>query len=378
LQIRLFKPSVGEDELANIREVFQRAWLGLGPLVAQFEREWSDYIGAKSSVGVNSATAALHLALTAFGFRPGKKVLVPAITFASTAAAVLYNQLEPLFVDVDEDTLSISLDDLNRKITPDCVAVMPVHMGGHPVRMELLMALAREHHLAVIEDCAHCAGGSYGGRKLGIWGDIGCFSFEEKKCMTTGDGGMLSSNRPDLIEPLRAHRWVGIDKDTWKRSAGYTCSENLDARHWYYEVSVLGYKYNMNDLMAAIGLAQLKKLDAMNKRRGVIIERYVEGIKDCCRIQPLLPYSLNGSAYWLFGVRCDRRDDLIIWLKRRGIATGVHYMPLPLQPLFANYGGEIPVARQVWQTIVTLPLFPDLRDDEVDYVVDALREYDRR
>jgi perosamine synthetase len=377
MQVRLFKPSVGEEELANLRSVFERAWLGLGPLVAQFEKEWSEYIGCACSVGVNSATAALHLALTAYGFRPGSKVLVPAITFVSTATAALYNQLEPVFVDVDPSTLSISFDDLERKVDKECVAVMPVHMGGHPVAMERLMDFAKAHRLAVIEDCAHCAGGIYRGKRLGTWGDIGCFSFEEKKCMTTGDGGMLSSDNVDLLEPLRAYRWVGIDKDTWKRSAGYTSPDALNARHWYYEVAVLGYKYNMNDVMAAIGLAQLKKLDRMNELRRTIIRHYLDGIKECRQLCPLLPYELKDGAYWLFGVRCDRRDDLILFLKRRGIATGVHFLPLPLHPLFRSHDEPIPVARALWQTMLTLPLFPDMTTAEVDYVIEALCEFDR-
>jgi perosamine synthetase len=377
LQIRLFKPCVGEEELANIRSVFERGWLGLGPLVGQFEKEWSQYIGAQASVGVNSATAALHLALTAFRFPPGRKVLIPAITFVSTATAALYNQLVPVFVDVDADTLSISLEDLERKVTPDCVAIIPVHMGGHPVPMEQLNEIASRHHLAVIEDCAHCAGGIYKGKKLGTWGDIGCFSFEEKKCMTTGDGGMISSNKVELIESLRAYRWVGIDKDTWKRSSQYTSPEAMDARHWYYEVGVLGYKYNMNDLMAAIGLAQLRKLDQMNERRRQIIRRYLEGIRNCQMIRPSFPYDLEGNAYWIFSVRCEQRDRLILHLKRKGIATSVHYMPLPMHPLFRDCDGHIPEAARVWQTMVTLPLFPDLKDAEVDYVVDALQEFNR-
>lgn len=376
MQIRLFKPCVGEEELASIRSVFERGWLGLGPLVTQFENEWSQYIGAKDSVGVNSATAALHLAVTAFGFQPGRKVLVPAITFVSTATAVLYNGLVPVFVDIDPETLSMSLEDLERKVTPDCVAVMPVHMGGHPVPMDQLKAIAKRHHLAVIEDCAHCAGGMYKGKKLGTWGDIGCFSFEEKKCMTTGDGGMISSNQPELIEPLRAYRWVGIDKDTWKRAAGYTAAGAQDSRHWYYEIAVLGYKYNMNDLMAAIGLAQLKKLDRMNERRSQIIRRYLNGIGGCQTIRPLLPYDLNGNAYWIFGVRCEERDKLILHLKQRAIATSVHYMPLPMHPLFKDCNAHTPVADRVWTTMITLPLFPDLTDAEVDYVVDALLAFE--
>jgi perosamine synthetase len=328
-------------------------------------------------VGVNSATAALHLALTAFGFRPGSKVLVPAITFISTATAALYNHLEPVFVDVDPVTLSISIEDLDRKVSKDCVAIIPVHMGGHPAAMEHINEFAKIHHLAVIEDCAHCAGGFYKGKRLGTWGNIGCFSFEEKKCMTTGDGGMISSNNTDLVEPLRAYRWVGIDKDTWKRSAGYTSPEALDARHWYYEIAVLGYKFNMNDVMAAIGLAQLKKLDRMNQRRREIIQRYLYGIQGCRQIQPILPYQLKDASYWLFGVRCRRREELILHLKRQGIATGVHFLPLPLHPLFRNHKEPIPVAREVWPTMLTLPLFADMTDEEVDYVVTALNEFDR-
>jgi len=377
MEVRLFKPCVGEEELENIRSVFDRAWLGLGPLVGQFEKEWSEYIGVRSSIGVNSATAALHLALTAYHFRPGSKVLVPAITFISTATAALYNQLEPIFVDVNPSTLSLSFDDLERKVTKECAAVIPVHMGGHPVEMERLNEFAKAHNLVIIEDCAHCAGGKYKGKRLGSWGDIGCFSFEEKKCMTTGDGGMLSSDDIDVLEPLRAYRWVGIDKDTWKRAAGYTSLEDVGAHHWYYEVAVLGYKYNMNDLMAAIGLAQLKKLDWMNERRRQAIKRYLDGIKDCHQIQPILPYQLEDSAYWIFGVRCKKRDDLISYLKRKGIATGVHFLPLPLHPLFSKHQEPIPVAESVWKTLLTLPLFPELTNEEIDYVIEALREFDR-
>jgi len=376
MEVRLFKPSVGEEELANIRDVFERSWLGLGPLVSQFEAEWSEYIGAANSIAVNSGTAALHLALAAYGFEKGKKVLVPALTFVSTATAALYNGLEPVFVDIEPDTLSMSMKDMERKLTPDCVAVMAVHMGGHPINMEALLEIAKAHNLVVIEDCAHCAGGSYKGRKLGTWGDIGCFSFEEKKSMTTGDGGMISSSHVDLVEALRAHRWVGIDKDTWKRASGYTASGNEDARHWHYEISVLGYKFNMNDLCAAIGLAQLKKLDGMNARRREIIARYLEGIADLEQVRPLLPYDLEDSSYWIFGVRCDRRDELIIHLKKRGIATGVHYMPLPMHPLFGDNNDLIPVAEKEWKTFITLPLFPGLTDEEVDYVVEGLRTFE--
>lgn len=374
--IRLFKPSIGDEELQNIKEVFNRDWLGLGPNVSKFEEKWTEYIGTKMSIGVNSATAALHLALTAFNFPKGKKVLVPAITFTSTANAVLFNDLIPVFVDVEEKTASMDLEDMKQKYDEDVVAVIPVHNNGYPVPMEKLMDWANEKGVAVIEDCAHCAGGEYKGKKLGTWGHIGCFSFEEKKCMTTGDGGMICSDDVELIEPLKPYRWVGIDKDTWRRAEAAQGSQENEALHWHYEISVLGYKYNMNDVMAAIGLAQLEKLDSMNAKRRNIIKRYLTGIKDIEGIEPYMPYALEGNeAYWFFGIKApvEKRDNLIIHLKHKGIATGVHFYPLTLQPLFKKYAYDCPVAAEIWKTFITLPSHVDLTDEEIDYVIAEIR-----
>ncbi len=377
MNVRLFVPNVGQEELDNIKDSFDAAWIGMGPKVSQFEKEWSEYIGCKAAVGLNSATAALHLALAAFDFPEGKKVMVPAITFASTAFAPVYNRLEPLFVDVDPVTLSIDLEDMERKYTKDCVAIMPVHMGGHPAQMDKIMDFARAKGLKVIEDCAHTAGASYKGKKLGTWGDIGCFSFEEKKAMTTGDGGMMCSDDEDLILPMKANRWVGIDKDTWKRVGGYT-GKAANARHWHYDIAVLGYKYNMNDLAASIGLAQIKKLDGMNQRRAEVVKRYLAGMEGLETIKPLFPYDADNNNYWIFGVKYAERDDLIIYLKERGIATSVHYLPLPQQPFFQRWNNnDTPVADKVWQDMITLPLHSLLTDEEVDYVVEALHEYEK-
>lgn len=376
MNVRLFRPSVGEEELANIRAAFERSWIGLGPNVGEFETRWSEFIGCRSSIGLNSATAALHIALALFNFPEGKKVLVPALTFVSSATAALYNRLEPVFVDCNPETLGLDLDDLERKYCDDCVAIVPVHLAGHPVEMDRLMDFARAKGLKVVEDCAHTAGGAFKGRKLGTWGDIGCFSFEEKKCMTTGDGGMLCSDDEELVHPARAMRWIGIDKDTWKRNAAYTDAK-LNARHWYYEVALLGYKYNMNDLAAGIGLAQLQKLPTFNEQRLSAIKRYLAGMSELRHIKPLLPYDLSGeSTYHVFGARCEQRDELMIFLKERGIATGLHYMPLTLHPLFSPWVTDVPQAMHVYDRIMTLPLFSAISNDEVDYVVSALREFD--
>lgn len=375
MNVRLFRPVVGEEELNNIRESFDRAWIGLGPNVNKFEEEWKQFVGSEVAIGVNSATAALHLAVSAFRFPEGKKVLVPSQTFAATATAILYNRLEPVFIDCDPVTLQMSLEDLDRKYDKDCVAVMPVHFTGHPVPMEKLMPWARERNLKVIEDCAHTAGADYKGKILGTWGDIGCYSFEEKKLMTTGDGGMMVSNDPEIMKDVKAMRWVGIDKDNWKTAQAYTAA-NRDAMHWFYEINVLGYKYNMNDLAAAIGLAQLKKLPAMNARRSEIIRRYLDGLADVPGVEPLLPFEPENYCYQMFGIRTDDRDEMMIHLKQRGIATGCHYTPLSIQPLFKPWGENCPYIEKEIDRCITLPLHVALTDEEVDYVIDGIKAYE--
>jgi perosamine synthetase len=373
MNIRLFKPSLGQEELDAVKDAFDRSWVGLGPKVEEFERAWELHLGCAEAVALNSATAALHLALAVFRFPPGKKVLVPALTFSATASAVLYNQLIPVFVDSDPETLGMDIEDLNRKYDKDCVAVIPVHYAGHPVRMERLVPWARNRGLKIIEDCAHTSGSSYLGKSLGLWGDIGCFSFEEKKLMTTGDGGMICSNDAELLKDVRAMRWVGIDKDNWKSAQGYTQADK-DAMHWYYELRVLGYKYNMNDLAASIGLIQLKKLSKMNEMRGNVIEEYVHGISSIPNVRQLLPYEPNKYVYQLFGVRVPNKNDVILHLKSKGIATGCHYTPLSSQPLFNKWGNNCPYIEKEIENCITLPLHTDLTKSDIHYIVDEIRE----
>ena len=375
MNIRLFKPSLGKEELENIKDAFERSWIGLGHKVDEFEKKWAEFIGCRVAIGLNSCTAALHLALRCFNFPEGKNVLVPAMTFSSTASAVLYNRLRPVFVDSDPVTMGISLEDIDRKYDKDCVAVIPVHYSGHPVPMDELVPWARERGLKVIEDCSHTAGGVYKGKTLGTWGDISCFSFEEKKLMTTGVGGMICSNDPDLLKDVKAYRWVGIDKDNWKTAKAYT-DANQSAMHWFYELNVLGYKYNMNDLAASIGIAQIKKLPAMNKRRSEIIRRYIRGINGLDGIEPLLPYEPEKYIYQMFGIRSDSRNELMVFLKSRGIATGCHYTPLSLQPLFKPYAKDCRIAEREYLRFITLPLYADLTNEEIDYIVNTLREFD--
>lgn len=374
--IRLFVPYLGKEELREISDSFEKAWIGLGAKVKRFENRWNKYLGCKASLAVNSATAALHLSVSAFGFKQGKKVLVPSVTFASTAFAAVYNGLEPVFVDVDPKSITISVNDIEKKYSRDCVAIIPVHFGGQPAEMEKLLEFARVKNMKIIEDCAHTIGAKYKGRKLGLWGDLGCFSFEEKKAMTTGDGGMISSNDVELIELLRPRRWVGIDKDTWRRESSLKLKDINNAYHWYYEITDLGYKYNMNDLCASIGLAQLKKIDWMNKKRSNLIKTYLDEMRTLKIIKPLLPYQPDKYNYWIFGIRSPEREKLITYLKSNGVATGVHYMPLTLHPYFKRWYSPNPTAESIWKEFITLPLHIRLRKREIRFIVSLLRKFE--
>jgi perosamine synthetase len=377
MNIRLFKPSLTQTELDYVKDAFERSWIGLGPRVNEFEKKWAEFVGAKQAIGLNSATAALHLALKVFGFPRGKKVLVPSLTFSATASAILYNDLIPVFVDSDPVTLGMDLKDMKNKYDDDCVAVIPVHYCGHPVPMDELVPWARKKGLKIIEDCAHTSGSLYKGKNLGTWGDIGCFSFEEKKLMTTGDGGMMVTNQPELFKNVKAMRWVGIDKDNWKTSQDYT-QANKDAMHWFYEINLLGYKYNMNDLAASIGLGQLQRLPEMNTRRSEVIKKYMEGIKDIEGVEPLLPYDPDNYVYQIFGIRAERRDELMIYLKSKGVATGCHYTPLSMQPLFKPYANHCRYIEEEHNKFITIPLHVDLTSKKLEYVVENIRKFGHR
>ncbi len=376
--IRLFKPSLGKEEIRAIQKIFNKSWIGYGPEVKKFENSWCKYIGIKYSIGVTSCSAALHLALASKKFKKKKKVLIPAMTFTATAAAVLYNNLEPVFVDINEYDLNINFEDLKNKYTKDCVAVIPVHVGGHPCEMEKIVPWAKKKKLLIIEDCAHTAGGVYRGKMLGTWGDISCFSFEEKKMLTTGDGGMICTNNKNLANKCRVLSFHGWNRDPWLRHKKSLNKKNLNEKHWYYQIKELGFKYNMNDLMATIGLAQLKKLNSFNFKRNNAIKRYLIGIKNCKNIKSYFNTQLKNIAYWMFAVRSKKRDKLISFLKKRGIATSVYWVPVPMHPLYKKFKSQIPTTKKIWKELVTLPLFSDIKLDEVNYIINSLKEFDKK
>tara|TARA_B110000238_G_C16119139_1_gene436310 strand:+ start:535 stop:1689 length:1155 start_codon:yes stop_codon:yes gene_type:complete len=376
--IRLFKPSLGNEEITAIKRIFKKSWIGYGPEVKKFENSWSKYIGIKYSVGVTSCSAALHIALASKNFKKKKKVLVPAMTFTATAAAALYCGLEPVFVDINEYDLNINFEDLKKKYSKDCVAVIPVHVGGHPCEMEKIIPWAKRKKLLVIEDCAHTAGGVYKGKMLGTWGEVSCFSFEEKKMLTTGDGGMICTNNKSLATKFKSLSFHGWNRDPWSRHKKGLSKKNLKEKHWYYQIKELGFKYNMNDLMAAIGLVQLKKLHSFNFKRNVGVKKYLEGIKNCKNIKPYFVKQYKRISYWMFAIRSKKRDQLIAFLKERGIATSVYWIPVPMHPLYKKYKSKIPVTKRVWKELVTLPLFSDIKLKELNYIIKSVKEFDNK
>jgi len=381
--IQVFKPSFGDEELDALREPFRTGWIGLGPKTLEFEEKFAEYVGAKYAVATNSATAALHLTCLVLGIGPGDEVLVPTMTFISTAHAPVYCGATPVFVDVEPDTLNISIDSMAQKVTAHTKAIIPVHYGGHACRMDEIWEFAKKQGLYVIEDAAHACGSLYknqhiGGLKSTV---MTSFSFHAVKNLAVGDGGMITTDHLEIVRNLKRLRWVGIDKSTWDRTEEVEMEIEKGTRRysnygWYYEVQDLGYKYHMNDIAASIGLVQLSKLDKANARRREIVKRYNHSLKDVEWIDIPVEHDYTTSAMHNYVIRTSYRDELNLYLKEKQIATGVHYMPVHLHPYYRRtYKGTLPIAEGIWQRLLTLPLYPDLTDEQVDYIIESILSF---
>lgn len=370
--IPVFRPAIGDEEIRAVTEVLRSGWLGLGPKTAEFEKRFAEWVGAKHAIGVASGTAALHLALAALRIGPGDEVLVPTITFISTAHVVEYVGAKPVFVDVHEDTLCMDVADAERKITERTKAIMPVHYGGRPCDLDHIHRLCEAHGLYLIEDAAHACGARWRDRWIGADSrPFTCFSFHAVKNLTTGEGGMVTTDDDELARELRELRWMGITKDTWDRST------KAQVYAWQYWVKSLGWKAHLSDVAAAIGIAQLAKLERLNDRRRELVARYDEKLKGLPWLQTPATETGPGRSSWhIYHVRTERRDELIAQLKKHDIAPGVHYYPAHLHPYYASRGdARCPVAERVWKKILTLPLFPDLTEQQVDDICGAVRSF---
>jgi perosamine synthetase len=361
--IPVFRPQMMKEEiLRELEKIFDTGWIGLGPKTEEFEQKFANYIGARYAVGVNSATAALHLSNLALDIGPGDEVIVPSMTFVSTALAPLYCGGTPVFADIEEDTLCIDPADIEKKVTSRTKAIIPVHYGGHACRMDEIMEIARRHNLYVIEDAAHGCGGKYKNRMLGSIGIMGCFSFHAVKNLPTGDGGMITTNDEKIYNDLKKLRWVGIDKGTWDRSAkkGYS---------WQYSIDKLGFKYHMNDITAVIGLAQLKVLDEHNLIRREYARKYDEAFKDVAWIKTPVEKDYAYSCRHNYVVKVPLRNELNEYLGTKGISTGVHYEPIHHFKVFGGTKADLPITERVWPRLLTLPLYPGMTKGELNKVV---------
>jgi perosamine synthetase len=295
------------------------------------------------------------------------------MTFVSTNHAILYNSGTPVFCDIEPDTLNIDASKIEGLVTRRTAAIIVVHYGGHACDMNNVLGIAKKHGLKVIEDCAHACGGEYKGKKLGSLGDISCFSFHAVKNLATGEGGMVNTHDAQTAGQLKKLRWLGISADTFSRE-----EKDTKKYSWYYEVEELGFKYHMHDITAAIGLVQLKKLDKMNKRRQELVKRYNRGLKGLSWLEVPVVKDYAQPSFHNYVIKTPHRDQLNEYLKAKGISTGVHYVPNHHFKMYKKFKARVPVCEKVWKEILTLPLFPDLSESEVDSVIKAIKEFKHR
>ena len=368
-------PLISEDEIAEVADTLRSGWLTTGPKVKRFEEEFAQYVGSKHAVAVNSCTGALHLALVAEGIGPGDEVITAPFTFIATVNVILHVGAKPVFVDIRPDTFNIDVGKIEAAITPKTKAIIPVHYAGQPCEMDEILEIAKRHNLLVIEDAAHAVAAEYKGKKVGTIGDATCFSFYATKNLVTGEGGMVTTDDEKLAEKIRVLSLHGMSRDAWKR---YTA-----AGSWYYEVIYPGYKYNMADIQASLGLHQLRKLAHFQRRREKIAEAYNEAFAglDTIEIPFVKPDIKHDWHLYVIKLVLEKlkidRAQFIEALKQEGIGTSVHFIPVHLHPYYREtFGfkkGDFPVAEEAYERVVSLPLYPKMSDEDVERVIEAVK-----
>jgi dTDP-4-amino-4,6-dideoxygalactose transaminase len=377
-RIPFHRPSIGIAEREAVMEVLDSRWLTTGQKSVAFEEAVRDRVGSGHAVAVNSATAALHLILEALGIHSGDEVIVPTYTFAACGEVCRYLNARPRLADVDPVTFDLTAETIEPQLRPETKAIMVVHYGGRLANMEPILELARSRGLAVIEDAAHALPCSRSGRAAGTWGTAGALSFYATKTVTTGEGGMILTDSAEIADRARLMRLHGMSRDAWKRYSG--------GGSWYYEIEDAGFKYNLTDLAAAIGLVQLDRAEAMRTERERVARRYgraieAAGIGELVEL-PAVPGPDEVHAWHLYPLRLnlDRvgltRAQTIDQLAEAGIGTSVHFIPLHLHPYYRRtYGyapADLPVAAREYEREISMPIYPDLTDGDVDYVVERL------
>ncbi len=365
------KQTIEEDDIQAVVEVLKSDYLTTGPHVGAFEDKVKNYVGAKYAVAVSNGTAALHAACYAAGIGPGDEVITTPITFAASANCIRYCGGTPVFADVCADTYNINPQDIERKITEKTKAIIPVHFAGQPCDMDAIHEIAKKHNLIVIEDGAHALGAEYKGKKVGTLSDMTTFSFHPVKPVTTGEGGMIVTDNPELYQKLLLFHSHCITRDQ-SLMKGYEGP-------WYYEQLDLGYNYRLTDIQAALGVSQMDKLDRFLDRRRTLIEQYNEAFAECQDI--IIPHQLEDtrSGWHLYVIQVPNHDRRKVFeeLRAKGIGVNVHYIPVYKHPYYQEQGYAGVVcknAEEIYQNIISLPLYPRLTDEEQQYVIKTLLE----
>lgn len=365
--IPVSKPSIGKEELAAVKKVFESGWLGMGSCVKEFEDAISKFLGGSSVIAVNTGTTALHLALDALGITKDDEVIVPSLTFVATVQAITATGATPVFCDIDPNTLNIDVKDVEKRITNRTKAIIPVHYRGIPCDMDSLMSIAEKNDIKVVEDAAHAFGSHYKGKPIGSFGDLTCFSFDPIKVVTCGEGGAIAVRDEALLPLIHKKRILGIDKDTWSRYK--------NERTWFYDVLVQGYRYHMSNINAAIGLVQLKKFKKMNAKRIKIAKKYDKELSKIDGLE-VIKTDYKDIAFFMYIVKVKKdRDGLMKHLKENGIDSGIHYIPSHLFTLYKGLTTKLPATEKVWEEILTLPLYPDLTAKDQNKVISCIKAY---
>ena len=371
-------PDIGEAEIEEVVRTLRSGWITTGPKTKEFERLFREYVGCGHAIAVSSCTAGLHLALAAGDIGQGDEVITTPLTFCATANVVVHRGAVPVFADVREEDLNIDPEEIEKKITPRTKAIIPVHLAGRPCAMDEILDIARQHDLLVIEDAAHAVGAKYRGRMIGSIGDVTAFSFYATKNLTTAEGGMVTTDDAKLAERMRLLSLHGISRDAWKR---YSADGS-----WYYEVLEAGYKYNMTDIQAALGIHQLRRLEDFIRVRRRYAEMYTSAFAEMPEIiAPSLEVEPGSRHAWhLYIIRIVKgalrigRDRFIEELRAENIGASVHFIPLHLQPYYRDrYGyrrGDFPVAEAAYEGLVSLPLYTAMTEEDVGDVIRAVRK----
>ena len=378
--IPFHKPYVTEEEINEVVDTIRSGWWTTGPKTIKFEKEFNSFVGSKYSVSANSWTAAAHLALEAIGLQKGDEVIIPAITFTATAEIICYFGAKPIIVDVQPDTFNINPIEVERAVTSKTKAIIPVHYGGQPCDMDEITDIAEKYNLKVIEDAAHALPASYKAKRIGTLSDVTCFSFYATKTLATGEGGMLCTNNQAIAKRSSIMRLHGINSDAWKR---YTSEGS-----WFYEVIAPGFKYNFTDIQAALGLAQLNKIDFLWRSRKDIKDQYDQGFASNEFIKIYKIKEDRESAYHLYPILLDlekltiNRSRFIDELKDLGIGSSVHFIPLYRHPYYRDtFELELknfPVSEKIYPRLVTLPIWPGMKSEDIHRVTDSVNSLTRK